>query len=272
MGGKHSKEYMQNYYAKNKDRLVAYAKDYYEVNKEEVSAKNRLYQVEHKEEIVAQRKVKYDENREEILADRKVYRDENKELIAVQKKVSHERNREKDLERSSNHYYANQEKYIAMAKIRYESDKPKHNEQSKAWAEANPEKRREIANESHRKSRSTPKGNLNSTISKRMNESLRKGMKSGRRWESLVNFTVDDLKSHLEKLFTPEMNWENYGSYWHVDHKLPIAFFSFDSPEDIEFKICWALDNLQPLEALKNMSKGGKVEKICPVLVMMGAR
>jgi hypothetical protein len=190
----------------------------------------------------------------------------------VQKKASHERNREKDLERSSNHYYANQEKYIAMAKTRYESDKPKHHEQSKSWAGANPEKKKKIVSDSHRKIRSTPKGNLSSVISKRMNASLRKGMKAGRHWESLVNFTVDDLKSHLEKLFTPKMNWDNYGSYWHIDHKLPIVFFNFDSPEDIEFKICWSLDNLQPLEALKNMSKGGKVEKICPVLTMMGAR
>lgn len=130
----------------------------------------------------------------------------------------------------------------------------------KAWAKANPEKRRESTRNFNRKFRSTPKGNLSSTISKRMNESLRKGMKAGRHWESLVNYTVDQLKAHIEKLFKPGMTWENYGTVWHIDHKIPIAVFNFERPDDIDFQICWSLKNLQPLEATINMSKGARVE------------
>jgi 5-methylcytosine-specific restriction endonuclease McrA len=57
------------------------------------------------------------------------------------------------------------------------------------------------------------------------------------------------------------MNWENYGSYWHIDHKIPISVFNFEKPEDYDFKRCWNLKNLQPLEKFKNMSKGNRLDK-----------
>jgi len=87
------------------------------------------------------------------------------------------------------------------------------------------------------------------------------GLKAGRQWETLVNFTVDQLKQHLEKLFTPEMTWENYGTYWHIDHKIPIAVFNYEKPEDIDFRLCWSLKNLQPLEKIENIKKKDKLEK-----------
>jgi hypothetical protein len=163
--------------------------------------------------------------------------------------------------RSMRWYWQNRDLCIAREKQRYETNKEKHHEQGKAWIAANKEKRLETCRKYNQKIRSTPKGNLSSTVSKRMNESLRKGMKSGRHWETLVDFTIDQLKTHLEKLFKPGMTWENYGTVWHIDHKIPIAVFNFERPEDIDFKICWSLKNLQPLEASKNMSKGARLRK-----------
>lgn len=54
------------------------------------------------------------------------------------------------------------------------------------------------------------------------------------------------------------MNWDNYGSYWHIDHIKPISLFKYETAEDPEFKKCWALDNLQPLEKIANLKKGNK--------------
>lgn len=179
---------------------------------------------------------------------------------------------EQNRERSKRHYYANKEIYKERAKRQYEADKEKHHEQGKAWAQANQEKRLEISRKYNRKVRSTPKGNLNSTISKRMNESLRKGMKAGRHWESLVDFTVDQLKHHIEKLFKPGMTWENYGIAWHIDHKTPIAVFNFEKPEDIDFRLCWSLKNLQPLDAKENMSKGRRIDKPFQPALAIGVR
>ena len=83
--------------------------------------------------------------------------------------------------------------------------------------------------------------------------------KNRQRWESLVGYTVNQLKEHLEKLFDNLMKWENYGNYWHIDHKIPISYFSFATPGDPDFKKCWALENLQPLEKIENLKKGAKI-------------
>jgi hypothetical protein len=53
------------------------------------------------------------------------------------------------------------------------------------------------------------------------------------------------------------MTWENYGE-WHVDHIKPISSFTFETCEDEEFKICWSLDNLQPMWGIENIKKGNK--------------
>lgn len=63
----------------------------------------------------------------------------------------------------------------------------------------------------------------------------------------------------LEAKFKPGMSWENHGA-WHVDHKRPIASYNFSSVDDHEFKECWSLENLQPLWAKENLSKGARYE------------
>jgi hypothetical protein len=85
-----------------------------------------------------------------------------------------------------------------------------------------------------------------------------KAQKAGRKWGELVGYTITDLMQHLEAQFTSEMNWENYGSYWHVDHIKPQSWF--DQLDPAQFKICWALENLQPLEAIENIRKGNRWE------------
>ena len=82
-----------------------------------------------------------------------------------------------------------------------------------------------------------------------------KGKKAGRKWQLLVGYTLKKLKNHLENLFNEKMNWENYGFYWEVDHKRPKSWFKYTRAEDKEFKLCWALKNLQPLEINKNRVK-----------------
>ena len=82
-----------------------------------------------------------------------------------------------------------------------------------------------------------------------------KKQKAGRKWEELVGYSVNELMKHLERQFDENMNWENYGSYWHIDHIKPKSLFKYNSPDELEFKKCWALENLQPLEKTKNIKK-----------------
>lgn len=93
-----------------------------------------------------------------------------------------------------------------------------------------------------------------------MLKSIKRGSKAGRHWENLVDYTIDELKAHLEKGFSLGMTWENHGVLWHIDHKIPIAAFNYETPDDIDFKRCWSLTNLRPLPARENMSKGARLE------------
>lgn len=54
------------------------------------------------------------------------------------------------------------------------------------------------------------------------------------------------------------MNWNNYGSYWVIDHKKPKSLFKYYNPEDQAFRDCWCLANLQPLEVKENLNKSNK--------------
>lgn len=69
--------------------------------------------------------------------------------------------------------------------------------------------------------------------------------------------TAEELRQHLEKAFSSEMSWNNYGVYWHIDHIIPCTAFDFSKDEQI--KKCFHFSNLQPLPASKNISKGDKL-------------
>lgn len=73
---------------------------------------------------------------------------------------------------------------------------------------------------------------------------------------NILGYSLEDLKNHLEKKFNKKMNWDNYGKYWHVDHIIPAS--NFNQLNELEFIKCWSLENLQPLEAVINMSKGNR--------------
>ena len=63
----------------------------------------------------------------------------------------------------------------------------------------------------------------------------------------------------IEFQFSDNMNWNNYGKYWHIDHVIPMASFNFSKEEDVKFCMNWK--NLRPLEAKLNISKGCKVDE-----------
>lgn len=87
------------------------------------------------------------------------------------------------------------------------------------------------------------------------------GIKNGSIWKFLP-YTSVQLKEHLESLWEPWMNWDNYGGNlndprktWHIDHITPQCKFSFTSMDDEEFIECWRLNNLRPLEKIENNIK-----------------
>lgn len=111
----------------------------------------------------------------------------------------------------------------------------------------------------YHKKKIDPKFVLSGRMRNLMNKSLRGG-KRGISWQTLIGYSVDELKSHIEKLFAPGMCWENIGE-WHIDHILPVSRFHYTTPLDPDFKKCWALSNLRPMWAKENISKSDKIEK-----------
>lgn len=138
------------------------------------------------------------------------------------------------------------------------ANKEKISEAHKKWQAKNPEKWLEIQRECSRRKRDVPKNRLSLNVCRGINKSIKVGSKAGRKWEGLVGYTIDGLKRHLEAQFKEGMLWQNYGE-WHIDHKIPISVFNFLTPEDIDFKKCWALSNLQPLWAIENIIKSNKI-------------
>jgi len=72
-----------------------------------------------------------------------------------------------------------------------------------------------------------------------------------------LGYTGAELYNHLESQFTDGMSWDNRNK-WHIDHIRPVSSFDYDSTDHPDFKKCWALNNLQPLWAFDNLSKGDK--------------
>ena len=122
------------------------------------------------------------------------------------------------------------------------------------WLKKHQNRRNEISKNYEKRKRKDPKHKIDSNISRIIRKSL-KGKKASYKWEKLTGYTLQDLTVHLEKQFDDKMTWENYGSYWEIDHKKPKSLFQYEFPEDLEFKKCWALNNLQPMEIKENRKK-----------------
>lgn len=158
----------------------------------------------------------------------------------------------------------NSEKYkIKKRAYQQRVDRKAHKREYNKEYNSRPEikiKNRIKKREWQRKNRKKPMARLNRNISSSLLQSLKSHnvSKGGRHWEDLVGYTTQDLKTHLESLFTEGMSWENQGE-WHIDHIIPQNSFNFTSTDDPEFKKCWALSNLQPLWAKDNYIKGSKI-------------
>ena len=94
---------------------------------------------------------------------------------------------------------------------------------------------------------------LRKNVSRAINRAITKNSNSILKY---LPYSILELKAHLENQFDNNMTWENYGSYWHIDHIIPQSIFKYNSMEDEAFRNCWALNNLRPLEAKQNMMDG----------------
>lgn len=97
------------------------------------------------------------------------------------------------------------------------------------------------------------------TTRARINKALKRSfaVKSNKS-SNLLGCSIEELKIHLESLFTEGMSWLNYGYYgWHIDHIMPCSKFNLLCPK--EQRKCFHYTNLQPLWMKDNISKCNKI-------------
>jgi len=224
------RQYKKEYYQKHKKRINQRSKKWREENLEHFKEYHKKYQKKYQK--------KYNQEHKEAKreCDKKYYQGHKEEKKKYQKKYAQEHKKEarRWIEENPEKMKAYWKKY----RLKHKKERLKY---GKNW--------------SREKRKTDPKYRLDENITTAICMAL-KGEKAKRKWETLVGYTVKDLMKRLEYNFDKNMNWQNYGSYWQVDHKKPRSLFNYKKAEDQAFRDCWCLANLQPLEKIANKKKG----------------
>jgi hypothetical protein len=191
----------------------------------------------------------------------KLYREENKQYYSEYGKKYRTENKDYFAEYGKNYRVENKEYFQEYSKEYREENKDYFQSYGKEWRKEN----REYLNK-YMKDRKDQDilFRLRCDFSSSICNSLKKigTSKRNRGWETLLGYSRHQLKEHLEKLFEPWMNWDNHGRYkiggerrWHIDHIIPLS----SATTEEEMLHLWRLENLRPLEATENISKGKKI-------------
>lgn len=228
-------------------------------NKIKQQQSDKKYYSKNREQILSKKREYFKKNKKERLEYTRKYKEKNLEKILKQKREHYYKNKDRINKQKKENYLKNPEKVKEQQRKYHIKNKKIRNQSCKNYEKNNKEKiciRKKFYNEIKKLDY---KFRLNRNIGSYMSFCL-KSKKNNRKWESLVGYNLNELIQHLEKQFNDKMNWNNYGVFWHVDHIKPKSLFKYTSTEDEEFKKCWALKNLQPLEALENIIKGNRYE------------
>jgi hypothetical protein len=179
----------------------------------------------------------------------------------------------KDYLSKGNNYVIQKEKNKIRTKEKYYSDvlyKNQQSKNSKLFFEQNPnywkeyrEKNREKINKYQRerkeKTNQYRKEKRKNDVEFKLKENIRSYIYQSLQLKNPFSFSIylgcsiEEYKLYLEKQFTPEMTWDNYGTYWEIDHIVPL--FTFDLNNPLEIKKAFNYKNTQPLTIHENRSK-----------------
>jgi hypothetical protein len=103
-----------------------------------------------------------------------------------------------------------------------------------------------FSNYSINKYHSDPQYRIAQQMRNRFNEILKKqNIKKNNSIIKYLGCSLEEYKSHISSQFEKEMNWENQGEIWELDHQIPCSSFDF-SKEDEIYK-CFNYTNIKPL-------------------------
>lgn len=70
--------------------------------------------------------------------------------------------------------------------------------------------------------------------------------------QELVSCSDFELIDWIGSQFDTNMTWDNYGSYWQINHIKPVS--SFDLTDPVQLRDCFHYTNLEPIEKSLNQS------------------
>jgi len=190
------------------------------------------------------------DNNEERTAKKREHYSKNKERLLAITRENYVKNAEQRREYARDQHWKNRDRNLARMQANWDENRDVLNE-----------RRRPKANERfHLLYGNDLSFTLHHRVEALVRRTLRFNKKKDGKMKDILGFTADELRIHIESLFTEGMRWGKFlKGEIHLDHKKPVNFFKPKSVDDPAFKACWALSNLQPLWARDNLSKGDKL-------------
>lgn len=243
------------YYEKNRERMKRIARRYYVENREIAKQRVAEYRAKNAAKIVQRRKLKYLENRKQIRERDRLWREENREHVRARSRAYYARTA--PIRRADRRDYVRRNPEKAREAVKKAQKERRENGKAAITSRNSYLKRKPQALAWEKEYRRT---NINRNISSRLrirvNAVIRYGQKSDAT-EKLLGCSIPALRNHLESLFTPNMNWEEFlAGRIHIDHIIPCSAFDLSVPEN-QFR-CFHYSNLQPLWRRDNLRKGSK--------------
>jgi hypothetical protein len=182
-----------------------------------------------------------------------------KKCTCKRRRDAYKKNPQKYKDDNRKNYLKHRERRLKSRQQYYQNNKEKVKQCVKRYYQNNKDKCNQKKNEYRRKKHhNDPLYRMKRNISRQFSLFM-KGTKEQSTWK-YVDYTLQELKEHLEAQFTEGMTWDNYGrSGWHIDHIKPKCLFDHTDP--VQVKECWSLNNLQPLWATNNLRKGGRYDQ-----------
>ena len=161
-------------------------------------------------------------------------------------------NKEKKKLYSYNYVQNNKDKHSLLMEKWYKHNKLTHQSNMSEWVINNPDyhsqyfqlNKKERYEYKKQKYHNDINYRLKIKIRDRIQKSLKNNSKSTKTTE-LLGCSILYYKLYLESKFKPEMNWDNHGEVWEIDHIIPCS--SFDLTDTEQQKQCFVYTNTQPL-------------------------
>lgn len=176
---------------------------------------------------------------------RQKYREENKVAISIKQQKYYSDN--KIILTSKNKTY----REINSEKINEQRKEYRSREEVKEYTKQKNKEYLPIKKQKIKEKRITDK---NFQLSEILRSKIHKMIKNKKTsYQNIIGCDIEFFKKWIESRFNKNMNWNNLGSYWQIDHILPINAFNFQNDRDKY--ICFHWTNLQPLESEVNRLK-----------------